>query len=295
MGSEGRSKGEDEYEDEAEGADPFPTSLKLLFDLNGLVFFAAGAGGGCKGLPVSFWIGTERSTSGCRPRPAWSSVLIAPAFGVREWAVCGMLEKLGVLGTLRADGAGEAERAPDIAEPGRRGGRRADKGISSSLLSDDSLSLVSVSTMTPLSLGRVGGINDPREKEDGRLVPGVTARDNRARVNEKRIKVRTFVMPRWIAEQLTTMPQLTLTCTGPLLLLTRSPRVPMPEFRLRFPVSTGTRALASCGPHRGPSTNPNLIYSALCARCLFPPASVNLRLRDSCIPLLVILARRLIL
>lgn len=93
---------------------------------------------------------------------------------------------LGVLGTLRADAAGEAGRAPDIAEPGRRGGMRVDKGISSSLLSEDSFSLVSVSAMAPLSLGRVGGINEPREKDDGRLVPGVIGRYNRARETKTR-------------------------------------------------------------------------------------------------------------
>ena len=88
------STGEDEDEGGVAGAVPFPTSLKLLFDLNGLVFFAAPEVGGRKGFPVSFWVGAERSTSGCRPRPGWSSVLIAPALGFRECAFCGVFEKL---------------------------------------------------------------------------------------------------------------------------------------------------------------------------------------------------------
>ena len=151
-------------------------SLKLLFDLSGLVFFAALVVGGCKGLPVSFWTGAPRSTSVCRPRPAWSSVLTALALEVRGYAFCRVLERLELAGTLRADRAGEAERTPDIAEPGRRGGRRFDKGVSSSLLCDDSFSLVSVSAMASLSLGCVGGANDPREKDDGRLVSGIRVR-----------------------------------------------------------------------------------------------------------------------
>jgi len=153
-------------------------SLKLLFDLNGLVFFATPVVGGCKGLPVSFWTGAERSTSGCRPRPAWSTEL---ALETRGCAYCGVLEKLEFVGTLRADAVGEAERATDIAEPGLRGGRRFDSGISSSLLCDESFSLVSVSAMASLSLGRVGGTNDPREKDDGRPVPATLVRGTGAR------------------------------------------------------------------------------------------------------------------
>jgi len=95
-----------------------------------------------------------------------------------------------MLGELRADGAGEAERAPDIAEPGRRGGRRVDKGISSSLL-DESFSLVSESTMAPLSLGCVVGANDPREKDDGRFATGAMTREIMATGTNTKYKVST--------------------------------------------------------------------------------------------------------
>ena len=156
-------------------------SLKLLFDLNGLVFFATPVVGGCKGFPVSLLTGAERSTSGCRPRPAWSSAPTELALEARGCAYCGVPKKLEFVGTLRIDVAGEAERAPDIAEPGLRGGRRFDRGISSSLLCDDSFSLVSVSAVASLGLGRVGGTNDPREKDDGRPVPATLVRGIGAR------------------------------------------------------------------------------------------------------------------
>lgn len=169
-------------------------------------------------MPVSFWTGAERSTSGCRPRLGWSSVLVELALEVRGCAFCGVLETLELAGILRADAAGEAERAPDIAEPGRRGGRRFDRGISSSLLCDDSFSLVSVPVMASLRPGRVGGANDPREKDDGRLVPGRLVLGIGAR--EPKTKLGSIAFAHWIAGQRTTMSQLTLAHTGPLLLLT---------------------------------------------------------------------------
>ena len=232
------SKSEGEDEDGTDNAGAFPTSLKLLFDLNGLVFFAAPVVGGCKGLPVSFWTGVERSTSGCRPRAAWSSAPTELALEVRGCAYCGMLEKLELVGTLRADKAGEAERAPDIAEPGLRGGRRVDRGISSSLLSDDSFSLVSVSAIASFGLVCVGGTNDPRERDDGRLIPGTLVLRIGAR--EPKQKGSQYLSSYWIVGPLTTMPQLTPARTGPLLLLTYSRRVPMPQLRFCFPAGTGT-------------------------------------------------------
>ena len=264
-------------------------SLKLLFDLNGLVFFAAPVVGGCKGLPVSFWTGAERSTSGCRPRPAWSSAPTEPALEVRGCAYCGMLEKLEFVGTLRADAAGEAERAPDIAEPGLRGGRRFDKGISSSLLCEDSFSLVSVPAMASLSLVCVGGTNDPRESDDGRpiLVLGIGAREPKQNGSQ-------YLSSHWIVGQPTTMPHLALARTGPLLLLTRSRRVPVPQLRFCFSVGTGTTrtcAPAICIPNRWPSTGSNLIYSALVEH-VFPSTSM---LRDSRISVIIIFTRSLVL